>query len=156
MLSVAKGFYFFKKLPNTIRKTEKGIHLIWYNVNCSEKEAYVKRKVIGDDLNRIKLDMCGNRLKQVLFSAKKTTTYGYIHPAWFLTIIRKKSKSKHYDLCDCGKKVYKAEKIYSETTKELRVYHTDNTLCVFKIKTKRSLFLDFMRLLGVKVINYEN
>jgi len=75
-LKIVRGFLLFKKLPRTIRKTTKGYHLIWSGIDISERDMFKYRKMLGDDKNRIRLDMLSDkRLNQVLFSAKRITYF---------------------------------------------------------------------------------
>ena len=118
---IVKGIYFCKKLPYKIRKSSKGYHIIWSNINVNEHTMFVLRKVIGDDPNRIRLDLISKkRIKQVLFTEKITTCYGYVHPYW-----TKKHKTLKY--CPkCKKKVLKSEKVWSENKKGVFIYHVKN------------------------------
>ena len=75
-LKLVKGFLLFRKFPRKIRITRKGYHLIWSDLDLTRREMFKYRKVIGDDKNRIRLDMLSNkRLSQVLFSAKRVTYF---------------------------------------------------------------------------------
>lgn len=68
----------FRLLPDEIElsATKKGYHLIWYDLKISEKQMFLLRKFIGDDPNRLWLDMCSpKRIKQVLFTSKRIIYY---------------------------------------------------------------------------------
>lgn len=76
LLKLVKGFLLFKKLPRTIRKTRKGYHLIWSGIDATKRDMFKYRKMLGDDKNRIRLDMLSNkRLSQVLFTDKRVTYF---------------------------------------------------------------------------------
>jgi len=52
--------------------TGRGYHLINYGIKAPPKKIFELRRKIGDDPNRIKLDMCSKkRMTQVLFTSKK-------------------------------------------------------------------------------------
>jgi len=73
-----KGTLIFFKLPSKIRITRRGFHYIWSGLFITEQKSYYYRKILGDDLNRIRLDMVSDkRLKQVLFKEKKVYHYEY-------------------------------------------------------------------------------
>lgn len=66
------GYVLLYQYPNKTRKTRKGFHLIYRNLNITENKMYLYRYLMLDDRNRIRLDRCSNkRIKQVLFSNKK-------------------------------------------------------------------------------------
>jgi hypothetical protein len=66
---IFKGLLLCKKFPE-IKKTSKGYHLIWGGLKIDFKKHFVYRKFIGDDINRIHLDMNPKRIGQVLFTSK--------------------------------------------------------------------------------------
>jgi hypothetical protein len=71
-----KGKKLCGKRPDRIYMTRHGYHLIWMDVQkqgrpITEKGMFEYRKRLNDDGNRIKLDLCGNRVRQVLFSEKR-------------------------------------------------------------------------------------
>lgn len=73
---LAKGIAMNKKLPSMIRKTRRGFHVIYRGLDISEREMFVRRYRLGDDLRRIHLDMsCPKKPKQVLFCRKEI----YVH-----------------------------------------------------------------------------
>jgi hypothetical protein len=52
--------------------TRKGFHIAWRGLDINEKKMYRYRYLIGDDRNRIWLDMIDDwRAKQVLFTEKE-------------------------------------------------------------------------------------
>jgi len=127
--SLIKGIYICKKFPSRIRMTEKGFHIIWKNVNANSKQALIYRAVIGDDRKRINLDMEHGRIKQVLFTEKKTICFGFIHRKWI------KSK-KHSNICPkCNKEVIKSEKIWEEGEKVIKIYHKNN-ICQIPLRRR--------------------
>jgi hypothetical protein len=73
--ALLKGRMLCKKPADRIYKTKHGFHIIWESINIPEETMFRYRKIIGDDSNRIKLDMHGHRLKQVLFSEKHYRLY---------------------------------------------------------------------------------
>ena len=59
------------KLINITSSNSKGYHLIvWTNHNYSKKRIYELRKLIGDDIRRIKLDKIKKFGQQTLFYKK--------------------------------------------------------------------------------------
>lgn len=68
---IFKGVLLCRKFPDKINRTKRGYHLIWYGLNISIKKHFVYRKFIGDDWNRIRLDMNPKRVGQVLFTKKR-------------------------------------------------------------------------------------
>ena len=71
-LSLMTGVVLCKKLPFYFRLTRKGFHLAWRGLNISEATMYKYRYIIGDDRNRISLDMNRTKtIKQVLFTSKE-------------------------------------------------------------------------------------
>ena len=149
---IIKGIYKIGRLPDKVRATERGYHVIWKNLNMTEEESMKHRLFIGDDENRIKLDKGGNRIKQVLFSYKTSTTLGYVHPVWF-RIIRMKSPNPHFTQCpECLKYVKEASKIWDVDKREIEVVHTDGTTCHFPLKQRKSLGLRLLKLSGVNII----
>lgn len=67
---LSKGLLLCRKIPE-IKRTSRGYHLIWYGLKISFKRHFLYRKFIGDDENRIRLDMNPKRLGQVLFTEKR-------------------------------------------------------------------------------------
>ena len=66
----------FKRFPYLIRKTKRGFHYGWRGLDLSEKESYYYRLLLGDDLNRVMLDMKSKKkIKQVLFVKKEVYLY---------------------------------------------------------------------------------
>jgi hypothetical protein len=140
-----KGSYYCGRLPDKLRMTERGIHIIWYHVKTTYEHMFVIRKAAGDDANRCKLDMHHNRISQVLFSEKTTTIHGSIHPAWFTHVMKIKSPSRHYDICPfCMRKVRMSKKIWTDEKRAIEVHHDDGLICTFPIKRKVSPLLSIM------------
>ena len=146
--SVAKGLYYLKKMPEKIRKTERGVHII-YRDTISENESMKYRKLIGDDENRIRLDTVGNRVRQILFTEKTTTCYGYIHPYWF-RIMKRKSESPNFDICFCGRKVLSSSKIWENGRKVIEINHINGN-CEYPIRQKGIPFSSFFKRMGVEL-----
>lgn len=72
---IIKGILINRKIPS-IRETRKGYHLIWRGLKIPEREMFKRRMVIGDDRNRIRLDMASpKRINQVLFCEKRVVYY---------------------------------------------------------------------------------
>ena len=73
-----KGIILTRKLPEMIKESSggRGYHFIWADLNITQERAYLYRRLIGDDVNRIALDKSSpKRVKQVLFNKKKVTFY---------------------------------------------------------------------------------
>ena len=61
-----------------VRKTRRGFHYAWHGMDIDEKEMFLRRYMLGDDKNRIWLDMsCPKKPKQVLFSEKIVYAHEY-------------------------------------------------------------------------------
>jgi len=72
------GYILMRKFPE-IRVTSKGLHLVWRNNKISVKKMFKYRLLLGDDLNRLYLDMISwKRINQVLFTKKEITYYKVI------------------------------------------------------------------------------
>jgi hypothetical protein len=73
---LVKGSIMCKKLPYMVTKTKRGFHYAWCGLSISEEQSYHYRLKLGDDINRIKLDMSSpKRLKQILFDHKAVYVY---------------------------------------------------------------------------------
>jgi len=72
---ILKAWVVLRRLPDFIRRTQKGYHFIWKNVNVkASRIIYLYRTILGDDKNRIRLDDCSKkRVKQILFYKKKVS-----------------------------------------------------------------------------------
>jgi hypothetical protein len=46
---IIKGIILIGKFPDKIKMTARGFHVIWSNLNISEKKCFSYRKVLGDD-----------------------------------------------------------------------------------------------------------
>jgi len=78
MWTIFKGCLITKKFPDEVRKsaTGKGYHIIWRDLDIDEIRMFRYRKIIGDDKNRIKLDLVSRkRVSQVLFTKKKVVYF---------------------------------------------------------------------------------
>jgi len=70
---VFKGCVLLRRFPDEIRAsaTGRGYHIIWRNLDIDRMQMFRYRRLIGDDKNRIKLDMmCEKKITQVLFRKK--------------------------------------------------------------------------------------
>jgi len=75
---LAKGIAINKKFPSMIRKTKRGFHVVFSGCSINEREMFLRRYRLGDDSNRIWLDMsCPKKPKQVLFSKKIVYVHEY-------------------------------------------------------------------------------
>lgn len=108
---IFKGLLICRRFPDEIYRTLKGYHLIWYGLKIDFKKHFLYRKFIGDDLNRIKLDMNPKRIGQVLFTDKKVWIKRKNWEAVRTCSICKKYltwcwvvKNGEYYCLDCGKK----------------------------------------------------
>lgn len=146
--ALAKGLYFLGKLPDEVRLTAKGYHLIYRNIE-SKKNEFILRKIIGDDFNRILLDMRGTRITNVLFNKKIVKTFGFAYSKWFGS-----KKNERVKKCVCGRKIIMGEYTYGDDEKSFKVYHKDG-ICEFKVKPKKSFIAKFLEMLNVKVIRWE-
>jgi len=73
--SLLRGLYFLHRLPDVIRQTSKGFHVIYHGINVTEDMSYNLRWILGDDRNRLRLDLLSPlRITNVLFS-EKTVKY---------------------------------------------------------------------------------
>jgi len=78
MWTLIKGLALIRKPPEMIRLSAsgRGYHFIWRGLNITQEQAYLYRRIIGDDKNRIRLDkLSTKRVKQVLFTKKQVTYY---------------------------------------------------------------------------------
>lgn len=71
--AILKNAYFLHKYPDVIKSscTGRGYHIINYGLDETPTRILQLRRLIGDDANRVFLDMCSDkRMKQVLFTKK--------------------------------------------------------------------------------------
>jgi len=67
-----KGFELGLGMPNEIRKTRRGYHIIWRGLSITKEECLELRKKLGDDEKRIMLDQTKPyKPFQVLFTKKR-------------------------------------------------------------------------------------
>ena len=81
MWVLLKGCLIFRKFPDEVRlsATGKGYHIIWRGLNISEAEMFRYRKIIGDDKNRVGLDLASRkRVPQVLFKEKQVIYFNRV------------------------------------------------------------------------------
>ena len=148
--TITKGLYFLRKMPDKIRRTERGWHIIYHGLDIDENGMFKYRRILSDDLNRQKLDLSSEkRCRQILFSEKTTTCHGYIHPYWF-KIMKKKSESPNFDICPCGRKVLASSKIWETNRKVIEINHIDGN-CEYPIRQKGIPFSSFLKRMGVEL-----
>lgn len=131
--TLMKGLILCRSLPK-IRKTAKGWHIVWYGLDIDEETMFKYRMLIGDDPNRIKLDMeAGKRISQVLFREKETHYYGYLFSKWIPESLFKKLSpdGEWITHCPmCGKEIFKSVKVWSKDKKLIRIHHVgDDDIC---------------------------
>jgi len=144
---ILKGLYHFRKLPDKIENSEKGVHLIYHNLDLDEKECFKFRKIMRDDENRIRMDL-ETRLKppQILFIEKNVTCNKFIHRNWV-----KKIGAINKGICGCHKRVLYSEKLWNENERCIKVHHKDS-VCVFPLKIRIPKILNVLSRFGVDVI----
>ena len=81
-LVIGKGMVallkYFPRIVPEIERTRKGFHVTWRHLPISEEESFKYRLLIGDDRNRINLDMQSwKRIKQVMFNYKKSDFFAH-------------------------------------------------------------------------------
>lgn len=70
--TLLKAYWHLRLLPDLVRKTRKGFHIIYRDLPVSRNTVFCFRKILGDDTNRIRLDKASKkRIEQVLFYKKK-------------------------------------------------------------------------------------
>jgi len=70
LFSIFRGIWLCRSLPE-IEKSKKGWHLFWYGLKINQKTMFKYRLLIGDDQNRVRLDMSSDkRIQQVMFNRK--------------------------------------------------------------------------------------
>lgn len=145
---ILKGLYHFGKLPDKIENSEKGVHLIYMHLDMDEKECFKFRKMLGDDSNRIRLDM-ETRFKppQILFIEKNVTCNKFIHRNWV-----KKIGAINKGICGCHRRVLYSEKLWNDNERCIKVHHKDY-ICVFPLKTRIPMILNLMSRFGVDVMS---
>lgn len=154
---VFKGYLRTGKMPEKVRKSQRGYHIIWKGIDMTEKECIKARAFIGDDSNRLKMDLShinnGDfRLNQVLFTEKTTTCLKYCHPVWF-SLIGIPSPNPHFTQCPkCLKTIKEASKIWEEDRKEIEIVHEDGTKCVFPLERRKSVGLHILKSFGITIV----
>jgi len=140
---IIRGSIMLRKLPSSVRVTQKGYHILWRGLDYTEAQAFMYRERIGDDMNRISLDaQFSNKPKQILFSkgSKVVTVNGSMPGAWY-KILKRRSVSKNFDLCPfCYNKIDKSILFWGTKRQFIEVWH-GNDVCHFKLKTGKSLLL---------------
>lgn len=75
-LTLVRGIATLYRLPNEIRKTNRGRHLIYRGIKCSEEEMFIYRHIIGDDERRIMMDKIKKKgERQILFKEKNVSFF---------------------------------------------------------------------------------
>lgn len=144
LVSLIKGTILCRRFPAKIRKTAKGYHIIWRGLGISKKKAFKWRLMVGDDWNRVRLDMDSpKRISQVLFSEKETHYYGYLFTKWLPSEALKRidpEDEKSITECPfCGGGIEKSVKIWSRERKNIEIHHTDNdNICTIPLKGRFS------------------
>ena len=130
IVPLLKGIIVNRKLPDKIRKTGKGYHIIWSGLDISFEESIRRRKIIGDDPNRVRLDSIGTkRIKQVLFKEKVVTCKGFL-PKWWSP-----DNQWHNDICPvCGEKMVASQKVWTDEEKAIYVLHKNYKCLIKKLK----------------------
>jgi hypothetical protein len=131
-ICIVKGIILCKKIPFKVRKTEKGWHVIWRGLNIDERTMIKYRRILGDDPNRIKLDLeAKKRVQQVLFSEKEVHYYGYLFSKWV-------GSKEWITVCPiCNRKILKSVKVWSEEEKCIKIYHEgSDEVCVLPLRWK--------------------
>lgn|GEM_PF-4890342 len=91
-----KGYYKLKKLPQ-IEKSNRGYHLIYFTDINDFRRICILRRLIGDDKNRVRLDLLSkNKIKQVLFNKKYVKYYKKNWSLYGLIKLRSKKSHKRY------------------------------------------------------------
>jgi hypothetical protein len=89
-----KGYYKLRKLPK-IEESNRGYHLIYFTEINDFRRICVLRRIIGDDKNRVRLDLLStNKIKQVLFNKKYVKYYKKNWSLYGLIKLRSKMYSK--------------------------------------------------------------
>lgn len=126
-ITLLKGVLVCKRFPYKVRKTGKGYHIVFRGLKIDEETMYKYRMLIGDDENRIKLDMdAKKRIKQVLFSEKETIYYGYLFSKWLPDNLFKKisPNGEWITKCPvCNRRIEKSVKVWRENKKCIVIYH---------------------------------
>jgi hypothetical protein len=145
-LMIAKGLYYFKKLPHKIRITERGYHSIFSDIPVDGTNIAKYRMLLGDDLNRIRLDSLeSDKPRQILFSEKEVTCNGFIHKNWV-----KKIGAVNRGICRCHKRVAYSKKTWRKDRKCIEVHHRDGSCCTIRLKARNTFIIHAMSFLGVE------
>lgn len=122
--SILRGFFLLKRLPDTIRQTSKGFHVIYYGINVTEDRSYRLRFCLLDDTNRLRLDLLSpKRITNVLFSEK---------------IVRYLDVPKDYKCPVCKEKNIEMNTKYFTFDKKLfEVRHKNGVVCTTRLKSFR-------------------
>ena len=134
--TILKGMYYCRKIPSRFRFTTKGIHLIWDGMNISFAESIYYRAMIGDDLNRMLLDLSSEkRIKQVLFDEKTIFTQGFIL-ASSCRSAGINPKGRDLTLCPkCNQPISYSMDYRTDEKNHIEVYHKNSdNICVIKRK----------------------
>lgn len=148
-----KGIILCKKLPNKIRITAKGFHVIFSGIEIPEDKRYVLRKRLADDFNRIRLDMVSfKRTQQVLFSEKTVTYFNTVIGELFWRLGFK--PPVNFKVCPiCHKrKVLKSMKFWTQEKRAIEVHHADGRICGFNLPERKTPpMLNLFKRMGVEI-----
>lgn len=136
LVTYLKGLYYCQRFPTKMRRTTKGIHIIWSGLPINFQRSIELRLKIGDDKNRVNLDLISDkRISQVLFDEKVTTCYGFMMTS-FCKKVGIDPHGKDLTRCpNCGKNIDKAVDYRSKEKNCVEVYH-GKTFCQFQPKRK--------------------
>lgn len=141
--SLLRGIFLLRRLPDTIRQTSKGFHVIYYGINATEDRSYKLRWIIGDDPNRISLDLKSPlRISQVLFS-EKIVKYFDVPKDFRCPVCKEKNIEMNIKHWTFDKKLFE-------------VRHRNGKVCVTKLKCFRPpLFLKVLEKMGLTNVRKE-
>jgi hypothetical protein len=146
-LILLKGLFYFRKLPEKARNTERGIHITYRDIATDEANSLKYRRLLGDDKNRVRLDrMATKKPKQILFTEKEVICQGFIHRNWI-----KKVGAYNKGVCKCHRRVVYSEKLWTDSEKCIKIHHK-NSVCTFPLKIRVPRILHMLKLLGAEVV----
>lgn len=146
-LILLKGLFYFRKLPEKTRNTERGVHIIYRDIATDEANSLKYRRLLGDDENRVRLDrMATKKPKQILFTEKEVICQGFIHRNWI-----KKIGAYNRRICKCHRRVAYSEKLWTDSEKCIKIHHSDS-VCTFPLKIRIPKILSMLKPLGVEVV----
>ena len=145
-LILFKGLLLLNKLPKKVRKTSKGFHIIYFGI---KKDVDKLRFMLGDDHNRIAIDLSSPfRVTQILFTEKITTYYGSVMGELFWRMGIK--PPVNFRICPiCHKRALKSVKIWEKEKRVIEVYHK-KSVCRFPLKTKVPAVFKVLERMGIE------